>query len=52
MSLTIVDDFTRATWVYLLKHKNDCVNAMKDLMAYMENQFLSKVRVVRSDNAK
>lgn len=28
-SLTIVDGFTRTTWLYLLKYKNQCVNVLQ-----------------------
>ena len=50
--LTIVDDFTRVTWLYLLKNKSDCFDMIKHLFAYIQNQFHMHVKVVRSDNAK
>ncbi|GKB85585.1 putative RNA-directed DNA polymerase, partial [Tanacetum coccineum] len=48
--LTIVDDFTRAVWVYLLKSKEevfDCVCAFFNLV---KNQFKQTVKTFRSDN--
>ena len=50
--LTIVDDFSRLTWVYLLKHKLDCVDIVKHLFTFIQNQYHTCVKVVRTDNAK
>ncbi|PWA71822.1 ribonuclease H-like domain-containing protein [Artemisia annua] len=48
--LTIVDDYTRAVWVYLIKAKTevfDCVYAFFNLI---KNQFKKTVKIFRSDN--
>ena len=34
--LTIVDDFSRFTWIHLLKHRSDCVQVMTDFFEYVE----------------
>lgn len=47
--LTIVDDFTRTTWIHLLKYKTDVMN---DFCQYVETQYNTKILCVRSDNAK
>lgn len=49
--LTIVDDYSRYTWVHLLQHKSDVPSVFEKSVAYEENQFSSKVLYVRSNNA-
>lgn len=49
--LTIVDDFTRFTWVHLLKSRTECVKIMSDFLIYIDTQFKGKILRVRSDNA-
>ena len=50
--LTIVDDCTRFTWVFSLKHKSD----VNDIIPYFFNlvaaQFHATIKSLRSDNAK
>ena len=48
---TIVDDFTRATWVHQLKNKSNSFVTIKNFSDYAKNQFDRVVRIVRSDNA-
>ncbi|CAL8999718.1 unnamed protein product [Prunus brigantina] len=48
--LTIVDDFTRSTWVYLMKHKYDIMDLIVKFIHMVETQINSKVKIVRSDN--
>ena len=49
--LTIVDDFTRFTWVHLLKSKSQVYDVLINFLAYVENQFKTTVLSIRSDNA-
>ena len=49
--LTIVNDFNKMTWVYL-KHKNDSVNILHNLIIFIKNHFKRNVKFVRADNAK
>lgn len=49
--LTIVDDFTRMTGVFLLQFKSDVVQVFKDFVCYIEKQYKSSVKIVRTDNA-
>lgn len=49
--LEIVDNFSRATWVYLLKHKSDVLQVSPDFITMVETQYNMKVCAVRSDNA-
>ncbi|KAI3730786.1 hypothetical protein L1987_61963 [Smallanthus sonchifolius] len=50
MFLTIVDDFSRAVWVYLLKHKDEVFENVKCFFHLIKNQFGKTVKVFRSDN--
>ena len=49
--LTIVDDHSRATWIYLLKNKSEVLKVFPDFIQQVENQYKVKVKSVRSDNA-
>ena len=49
--LTIVDDFTRATWTYSLKYKSQAFATLKMFCNYASNQFGYTVKIVRSNNA-
>ncbi|GKA98709.1 retrovirus-related pol polyprotein from transposon TNT 1-94 [Tanacetum coccineum] len=46
-----IDDCSRGTWVYLLKHKNESFDALKSFLKFVSTQFEKQVKVVRSDNA-
>lgn len=48
--LTIVDDFSRCTWVYLLQHKSQARQYLQSFFSLVETQFESKIQCVRSDN--
>ena len=37
--LTIVDDFSRFTWVFLMRHKHETQSALKTFFAYVATQF-------------
>ncbi|KAG7581709.1 Reverse transcriptase RNA-dependent DNA polymerase [Arabidopsis suecica] len=50
--LTIVDDHSRATWVFLLKTKNEVLTVFPAFIQQVENQYNTRVKSVRSDNAK
>ncbi|CAL8995277.1 unnamed protein product [Prunus brigantina] len=49
--LTIVDDYSRCTWVYLMHHKSDARQKLTTFINLVEAQFSSQVKIVRSDNA-
>lgn len=48
--LTIVDNFTRATRVYLMKSKYEVFACFHGFILFLENQINAKIKVVRSDN--
>lgn len=49
--LTIVDDYTRHTWISLLIHKSDAFSVIKTFHNYAQNQFGKSIQKIRSDNA-
>ena len=50
--LTLVDDCTRFTWVFLLRIKSNVIHIVPKLFNIVENQFNKRIKVFRSDNAK
>jgi hypothetical protein len=48
--LTIVDDYTRCTWVYLMKDKTETVPNLINFCNMVKRQFNVNVRRIRSDN--
>ena len=48
--LTIVDDHSRAVWVYLLQDKTSVSSHIHNFVALVQKQFSKKVKTIRSDN--
>ncbi|XP_071713293.1 uncharacterized protein [Rutidosis leptorrhynchoides] len=48
--LTVVDDYTRVVWVYMLKTKNEVFENLSELISLIQNQFNKRDKVIRSDN--
>ena len=48
--LTIVDDYSRGVWVYLMTDKSETQKHLKDFIALVERQFDTEIKTVRSDN--
>ena len=48
--LTIVDDYSRSVWVYLLVDKTEVSHTMKMFFSLVERQFNKQVKLIRSDN--
>ncbi|GJT25010.1 ribonuclease H-like domain-containing protein [Tanacetum coccineum] len=48
--LTIIDDYSRAVWVYMLKSKDEVFVSIEHFVNLLLNQFDVKVKVLRSDN--
>lgn len=51
-TLTLVDDCTRFTWVFLFKRKSDAATVIPNLFNMIATQFNGKIKGFRSDNAK
>ena len=52
MFLTIVDNYTRTTWLYLIKYKSQCVRFLTHFVSFVHNQFNSTVKAIRTNNVK
>lgn len=48
--LSLVDDFSRKLWVYILKNKSDVFSCFKQWKSLVENQTGKKVKRLRTDN--
>ncbi|KAL0320493.1 UNVERIFIED_CONTAM: Retrovirus-related Pol polyprotein from transposon RE2 [Sesamum radiatum] len=48
--LTVVDDFSRATWVFLMRYKSQSVSTLQHFYSMVLTQFDRKLKVVRTDN--
>lgn len=48
--MSIIDDYSRMVWVYILKHKNQAFGKFKELVTLQENQIGCKVKFLRNDN--
>uniref|UniRef100_A0A2N9I4I6 Integrase catalytic domain-containing protein n=1 Tax=Fagus sylvatica TaxID=28930 RepID=A0A2N9I4I6_FAGSY len=48
--LTIVDDFTRCTWVFLMKQKSETVSLIQSFFTLIKTQFSATIKKIRSDN--
>jgi hypothetical protein len=48
--LTIVDDFSRFTWVHVLKHKSQTRSVLQAFFQLILTQFQLKIKCLRSDN--
>lgn len=50
--LTIVDDCTRFTWVFLIRHKSEASSIVSKFYALVETQFQCHIKAIRTDHAK
>jgi len=50
--LTLVDDCSRFTWIFLLTHKSEAASAIKQFFQKVKTQFGATIKCLRSDNAK
>ena len=49
--LTVVEDCSRTTWLYLLEQKSVSFQALKSFLKMVYTQYGKQVKIVRSDNA-
>ena len=47
---TFIDDYSRKTWIYFLKKKDEVFSKFKEFKALVENSTNRKIKVLRSDN--
>jgi len=48
--VSFVDDFSRVTWVYLLKSKSEVVYVFQNFHMLVITQFSTKIKILRYDN--
>jgi len=48
--LTVVDDFSRHTWISLLKNEGETKSLLENFVAYIKTQFNKSIKTIRSDN--
>jgi hypothetical protein len=48
--VSFIDDFSRKTWIYFSKAKNEVFNKFKEFKALVENLSKKKIKILRSDN--
>ncbi|XP_074350686.1 uncharacterized protein LOC141690015 [Apium graveolens] len=48
--LTIIEDVSKCTWVFLLADKSSISTMLKNYIAYVQTQFHTTIQVIRSDN--
>ncbi|GJT27004.1 putative ribonuclease H-like domain-containing protein [Tanacetum coccineum] len=48
--LVIIDDFSRFSWVFFLRTKDETCGILKDFIRQIENQLNQKVKTIRCDN--
>jgi transposase len=47
--VNFIDDFSKFTWIYLLKHKSKVFKRFKEFQALVESLFDRKILVVQTD---
>ena len=48
--VSFINDFSRNTWIYLLKIKDEVFNKFKEFKALIENHTEKKIKTFRKDN--
>jgi transposase InsO family protein len=48
--VSLIDDFSRNTWIYFLKAKSEVFNKFKEFKVLVENLSEKKIKVLKSDN--
>ena len=48
--VSFIDDFSRNTWIYLLRKKSEVFDRFKEFKALVENQTEKKIKALRTDN--
>lgn len=50
--LSIVDDYTRATWIFLMTHKSNAFHLLESFITFIATQFCAQVKIIRFDNGQ
>ena len=47
---SFIDAYSRKTWIYFLKKKDEVFEIFKEFKSLVENLFEKKIKILRSDN--
>ena len=50
--LSIVDDFTRHTWVFLMKSRSETTGLLNSFVVLIKNKFNQSIKIMRTDNGQ
>ena len=50
--VSFIDDFSRKTWIYFLKNKDELFSKFKEFKALIENHTEKKIKTFFSDNSR
>ena len=50
--VTFIDDFSRCTWLFLMKDRSELFDVFQTFCSTIKNQFGKTIHILRSDNAK
>ena len=50
--VSFIDDFSRKTWVYFMKNKDEEFSKFKEFKALIENHTKKKIKTFQSDNGR
>ena len=48
--VTFIDDYTKYTWIYFLCAKSEVLSVFQQFIAYVETQFSSSIKILRSNS--
>ena len=49
--VTFIDDYSRCTWLYLMKSRSELFSIFESFFAEIKTQFNASIQILRSDNA-
>jgi len=47
--LTIVNDHSRYTWIFLMRNKSETISVLSNFINLIHNQFGINIKIIRSD---
>ena len=50
--VSLIDDCTKVTWIFLIKQKSDVSSVVSNFHSMIQNQFGVKIKIFRSNNAR